>query len=201
MKLKMTKKKLLAAIVSTALLCGVGVGGTVAWLHDSAQVTNKFDLASLTGEISEDPPGEKDNVKRDVYFTNTGEVNAYLRVAFSASWMTTDDEGNQVIAPEKVLSPTDLATTEFDDDYTIVWGDKSNWRYYQGYFYYLSPLEPGGETPVLITSVTPEEREEDYQFRFDVSAQLIQAEPEDAVKNAWGVVITEEGVSEAPQNP
>ena len=198
MKLKMTKKKLLAAIVSTALLCGVGVGGTVAWLHDSAQVTNKFDLASLTGEISEDPPGENDNVKRDVYFTNTGEVNAYLRVAFSASWMTTDDEGNRVIAPEDVLSPTDLTTTEFGDDYTIDWDNTSNWQYYQGYFYYLSPLEPGGETPVLITSVTPKDSAENYQFRFDVSAQLIQAEPEDAVKNAWGVVITDSDVSDAP---
>lgn len=198
MKLKMTKKKLLAAIVSTALLCGVGVGGTVAWLHDSDQVTNKFELANVSGEISED---FDKSVKTNVKFTNTGKVDAYLRVAFSASWMTTDDEGNRVIAPEDVLSPTNLTTTEFGDDYTIDWDNTSNWRYYQGYFYYLSPLEPGGKTPVLITSVTPKDSAENYQFRFDVSAQLIQAEPEDAVKNAWGVVITEEGVSEAPQNP
>ena len=54
MKLKMTKKKLLAAIVSTALLCGVGVGGTVAWLHDSDQVTNTFDPASVPGVIGKE---------------------------------------------------------------------------------------------------------------------------------------------------
>lgn len=194
MKLKMTKKKLLAAIVSTALLCGVGVGGTVAWLHDSAQVTNKFDLASLTGEISENPPDEKDNVKRNVYFTNTGEVDTYIRVAVSASW-TLDENGTQ------------LANVSAENTYTTVVPNPTKWVKYGDYWYYTEPVAPKGRTEDLFTSVEPlsvdaiGEAYKGLHFRYDVSAQLIQAEPEDAVKNAWGVVITEEGVSEAPQNP
>lgn len=182
MKLKMTKKKLLAAIVSTALLCGVGVGGTVAWLHDSAQVTNKFDLASLTGEISEDPPDDVDNVKRDVYFTNTGEVDAYIRVAVSASW-TLDENGTQ------------LANVSAENTYTTVVPNPTKWVKYGDYWYYTEPVAPKGRTEDLFTSVEPLSVDvigEEYKglhFRFDVSAQLIQAEPSDAVEEAWGVTI------------
>lgn len=190
MKLKMTKKKLLAAIVSTALLCGVGVGGTVAWLHDSAQVTNKFDLASLTGEISEDPPDDVDNVKRDVYFTNTGEVDAYIRVAVSASW-TLDENGTQ------------LANVSAENTYTTVVPNPTKWVKYGDYWYYTEPVAPKGRTEDLFTSVEPLSVDvigEEYKglhFRFDVSAQLIQAEPSDAVEEAWGVTISESGVSAA----
>lgn len=194
MKLKMTKKKLLAAIVSTALLCGVGVGGTVAWLHDSAQVTNKFDLASLTGEISEDPPDDVDNVKRDVYFTNTGEVDAYIRVAVSASW-TLDENGTQ------------LANVSAENTYTTVVPNPTKWVKYGDYWYYTEPVEAGEFTDILFTSVKPKssaelgEKYKGLHFRYDVSAQLIQAEPEDAVKNAWGVTIDENGVHPVTQNP
>ena len=192
MKLKMTKKKLLAAIVSTALLCGVGVGGTVAWLHDSAQVTNTFDLADVSGEISEEFEDKDD--KKDIAFQNTGNIPAYVRVAVSASW-TVDAEGTQ------------LANVSAKDTYNETHSTSNKWVKHDGYWYYTEPVEAGEFTDILFTSVKPKtsdelgEKYEGLHFRYDVSAQLIQAEPEDAVKNAWGVTIDENGVHPVTQNP
>ncbi|HIT09524.1 MAG TPA: hypothetical protein IAB55_10675 [Candidatus Merdivicinus faecavium] len=184
MKLKMTKKKLLAAIVSTALLCGVGVGGTVAWLHDSAQVTNKFDLASTGGSIDEDFDNYK---KEDVKVANTGEVDAYVRVALSISFENTDGT---------IANVTPVA----DENYTVVWGDTDNWKQgSDGFWYYLSPLpakegDQVSSTENLIDSISPKgEAADDLKFRVDVSAQLIQAEPEDAVIEAWDVAVDQNG--------
>ena len=194
MKLKMTKKKLLAAIVSTALLCGVGVGGTVAWLHDSAQVTNTFDLADVSGNIKEELNNkEKTNVK----FTNTGNVDAYVRVALSVSLVNEAGE----IVPINV-PPFENMTNSSNDNYSIEWGNTENWEYHGGYYYYLGKLAPKGSTPNLINKITETIAEgEEYDLRVDVSAQWIQAEPASAVAEAWGVVITDSDVSEAPQNP
>lgn len=182
MKLKMTKKKLLAAIVSTALLCGVGVGGTVAWLHDSAQVTNTFDLADVSGEISEEFEDKDD--KKDIAFQNTGNIPAYVRVAVSASW-TVDAEGTQ------------LANVSAKDTYNETRSTSNKWVKYGDYWYYTEPVEAGAFTEVLFTSVKPnDELDEEYadlHFRYDVSAQLIQAEPGEAVKEAWGVAVDDNG--------
>lgn len=192
MKLKMTKKKLLAAIVSTALLCGVGVGGTVAWLHDlSPAVTNKFDLADVSGNIEE---VLKNREKTNVKFTNTGNVDAYVRVALSVSLVNEAGE----IVPINVPPFGDIEDSS-NDNYSIEWGDTEKWEYHGDYYYYLGKLAPESSTPILIEKITEIIAEdEEYDLRVDVSAQWIQAEPEDAVKNAWGVVITDSDVSDAP---
>ena len=111
-----------------------------------------------------------------------------------------DDEGN--IVPV-TIKPFDGHTGSGDStNYEIIWGDGYNnkdWVYYGGYFYYTDKLPPDTPTSELIESVTS--RNDEYHFRLDVSAQLIQAEPEQAIIDAWGVVITEDGVQPAPQNP
>ena len=188
MKLKMTKKKLLAAIVSTALLCGVGVGGTVAWLHDSAQVTNKFDLADVSGEISEDfEDGEE--VKESITIKNNhSDVPVYIRVALSACWM----DGSDIAPLEAELSLASLPEG---------WEEGAD-----GFYYYLSPVDVNGEITWNLQARPTEANKKEaegtgWQFRVDVSAQLIQAEPEDAVNNAWGVTIDADGVHPVTQNP
>ena len=189
MKLKMTKKKLLAAIVSTALLCGVGVGGTVAWLHDSAQVTNKFELASTGGSIDED---FNEKVKENVKVANTGEVDAYVRVAVSISFENPDGTIANVTPQENI-------------NYTVDWGG-SNWQLgSDGFWYYLSPLpaKEGNQvssTENLIDSISPMgEAVDDLKFRVDVSAQLIQASPKGAVESAWtGVTVNNDGTLSIP---
>lgn len=180
MKLKMTKKKLLAAIVSTALLCGAGVGGTVAWLHDSAQVTNTFDLASTGGSIDEDFDNKQE--KKDVKVTNDSDIPAYIRVAVSISFENEDGTIANVTPVE-------------NENYTVTWGDKDDWKQgSDGFWYYLSPVPPTDETSVLIESIKPKGDDVvGLKFRVDVSAQLIQAEPEDAVKEAWGVNVDKNG--------
>lgn len=184
MKLKMTKKKLLAAIVSTALLCGVGVGGTVAWLHDSAQVTNKFDLADVSGEISEDFE-DGDDVKESITIKNNhSDVPVYIRVALSACWMDGSD-----IAP----LAADLSLAPLPEG----WAKGAD-----GFYYYLSPVEVQGEITWDLwaqpTEANEEKAETGWEFRVDVSAQLIQAEPDDAVWEAWGITVNDDGTLSIP---
>lgn len=182
MKLKMTKKKLLAAILSTALVCGVGVGGTVAWLHDSAEVTNEFSLANVEGSIDEEKPTPDDNVKKDIRIENTSDVKAYVRVALSVSW--TDG--------------TNIANVSAEDTYTTS-SLGENWVLgTDGFYYYTLPVDPKpatypdahSYTGILFDEVKPmdnlPEEYKNLKLRVDVSAQLIQAEPDEAVETAWG---------------
>lgn len=168
MKLKMTKKKLLAAIISTALVCGVGVGGTVAWLHDSAEVTNEFSLANVEGEISEEFPDNK--VKESITIKNDkSDIPVYVRVTLSACWMDGDD-----VAPLKA----ELDFVESD-----------NWFEVGGIYYYKKQV-PAGDSATWSLNAQPtdenaEMAKEGWKFRVDVSAQMIQAEPDEAVESAW----------------
>ena len=167
MKLKMTKKKLLAAILSTALVCGVGVGGTVAWLHDSAGVTNEFSLANVEGSIDEE---FDKTVKESITIKNDkSDIPVYVRVTLSACWMDGDD-----VAPLKA----ELDFVESD-----------NWFEVGGIYYYKKQV-PAGESATWNLNAQPTDEnaalaEKDWKFRVDVSAQMIQAEPDEAVESAW----------------
>ena len=178
MKLKMTKKKLLAAIVSTALLCGVGVGGTVAWLHVSSSVTNTFTPGEISGDIDEDFDYSE---KKNVHFTNTGTADAYVRAVISMS--VVDGAGNIVdVDPEEVYETYSVAN------------ENEGWLYNEadGFYYYRSPLAEGKDTSNLIHSIkAPNEGE--YYLRVDVSAQFIQASPTSVVTSVWGVKVDENG--------
>ncbi|MGI5893414.1 MAG: hypothetical protein ACOX6P_02370 [Candidatus Merdivicinus sp.] len=176
-----SRKKLLAAILSTALICAVGVGGTVAWLHDATEpLVNTFDLANPDGEISE----EMGATKKNVFIKNTGEVDAYIRVALTPIFL--DEDGN--IANEPVEAPTNLTQTTYNG-YSINWGDTSDWFYNGGYFYYKYPVEAKtGQTSNLIDECTANPQD-GLTFELDVSAQLIQYQPEEAVENSWKVEV------------
>ena len=92
--------KLLVTVLTLVVV--LGIGATVAYLHDTTDlVTNRFDPAELNTKIEEtvDTDGTK-----NVVIANTGKSNAYVRARIMVSG----------IAPGNVDITTDLDATKED---------------------------------------------------------------------------------------
>jgi len=148
----------------------MSVGGTLAWLtaHTSA-ITNTFTVATPGVKIEE---GFDKQTKSNVQVKNTGEVEAYIRVALVPTWE--DENGNAVAEPASL------------DDLSITWGNSGKWlKGTDGYWYYKEPVAPGGRTAVLLEKATVT-TENGYQMNLQVMADSIQADPTRAVTAMWG---------------
>lgn len=164
--------KQFAVLACVAVLLMGFVGSSLAWLMDSTpKVKNEFIPGDVTPEVTE---GFDGNVKSDVKIQNTGNVDAYIRAKLVFTWQ---NKAGEVLG----VAPT-------SDDYTIYW-TKEGWVDGPGgYYYYTTPVVPGGSTKVLATGimqVSPNPAE-DYTLHVEVLAESIQSEPERAVIDAWG---------------
>ena len=186
-KLKMHHfKKSAVLLIALALIVTVGVGSTLAYLIDtSTEVTNTFQPSEVTCRVDET---FKDNVKSAVRIQNTsdtGDVDAYIRAAVVVTWK--DADGN--VYGQKPVE---------DRDYYLEIKENTDWilSTTDGYYYHKSPVEPGESTSILIEScglkagVTSPS---DYYLSVEIVAEAIQAEPADAVKEAWGVTVANNG--------
>ncbi len=189
----MNRKNLLigSALVLAALLV---VGGTMAWFTAGAgPVTNTFtagtveielhdvtydDLQALVpfpeNGIQNVNPG--DDYTKIVYVENTGSKAVYVRVKLSPEW--SGDLPNVV--------------TIADEDYVMAdFPILDGWEYYEGWYYYTSPVAAGESTAHLIEEVifAGKEMDNDYQgatFTLEVEAEAIQAS-NGAALDQWGV--------------
>ena len=165
----------------------LAVNGTVAWLTQEASITNEFIPTDVEGKIEEE---FDEKVKEDVRVHNSGDLDAYIRVVLVPSWL--DKNGN----------PTMLNTANTYDLIinTEVDAGGGKWIKKNGFYYYTKPVPPGEETAILITSCkpnVPSEKTEygDKTFKMDVVAQLIQAQPVNAVKDSWKVTMATDGIT------
>ena len=158
------------AAAALLMVLFMSVGGTLAWLtaHTSA-ITNTFTVATPGVDIEE---GFDKQTKSNVQVKNTGEVEAYIRVALVPTWE--DENGNAVAEPASL------------DDLSITWGNSGKWlKGTDGYWYYKEPVAPGGRTAVLLEKATVT-TENGYQMNLQVMADSIQADPTRAVTAMWG---------------
>lgn len=158
-----------AALVAT-------IGGTMAWLTDDTDggITNTFTPAQMKIVIHEN--GGVGNSKFDgieknnVHVENQSQADVYIRAAIVINWQ--DDEGNIVAEPVK------------DSDYTMVLG--TGWKESNGYYYcQQADVNNPAKTAQLIVSCVPNGTPK-YHLSVSVLAQAIQAEPDEAVVDAWG---------------
>lgn len=158
---------LLAALVVIAM--GV-VGGTVAYLVTKTDpVVNTFTPGVVSCKIDETFDG---TTKSNVYVTNTGNTNAYIRAAIIVTWK--DSSGN--IA----------ATVPVEGyDYNLKL-NTNNWTHSGDYYYYKSSVEPNGTTEKLVESCTALKSNGDYTLSVEILADAIQSSPDSAVTQAWG---------------
>lgn len=170
--------KNITLITLVLLLVCVTAIPALAWLTAKSVVKNEFQIGKGDVVINEDITTVKDT-KQNVKFTNNGNVPIYIRANVSIYWK--DKDGN-------IMATVPAENTDYD----ITWfGTDSGWvKGIDGVYYYTKQLEVGETTPDLIQSVTDKGYKEQYNdgrtFYVDIAAQSIQADPADAVKEAWG---------------
>lgn len=179
---KTNRKPWLSALLVVLLVLSVSTTGVFAYLKLSTQkADNSFTSAqSVNPQIKEEAFDGK--VKKNVT-VNVGETgySVYVRAAVVVTWQ--DEAGNVYITPP-------VAGT----DYSISYGT-DNWTQEErdGYWYYKSAVESGGETAPLITECRPLKAApiEGYTLNVKVIAQTIQcagftdADGSSAIQNAW----------------
>lgn len=158
---------LLAALAVIAM--GV-VGGTVAYLVTKTDpVVNTFTPGEVSCKIDETFDG---TTKSNVYVTNTGNTNAYIRAAIIVTWK--DAAGN--IAATVPAKGT---------DYTLELNE-TDWVEHDGYYYYKGSVAPNAQTEKLIKTCTDLRSNGDYTLCVEILADAIQSSPDSAVTQAWG---------------
>lgn len=171
--------------ISLALLVTCAAGATLAYLLTKTEnVTNTFTPAHVTGEVTEEFDGE---TKSNVNVTNKSDIKAYIRVKL-VSYRVNEDEqhiGGEAVIPQ--FTPGD------------------GWVLFEGYYYYTKPVAPGATPEAnLIEEITLTGSYNDADGGkqvIEVMAEAIQAEPADAVHNAWGVYIQNGDVVTHPTTP
>lgn len=120
----------LLLLASLVLLLALAVGGTVAWLNTSTTpVENTMIPGQVPITINETFNG---TTKSGVSVTNTGNIDAYIRVAIVAN--AVDGEGNIIAG----TAPS----------YNV---NNTNWQELGGYYYYKGAVAPGEKTAALFT--------------------------------------------------
>ena len=174
----------LILLLTLVLLIGSGIGMTVGFLSTKTEsVHNDFTYGKVSCEVLE--TFGKDNnryIKRDVRIKNTGNTSAYIRVLLVFTWK--DANGNVYVNKPQI-----------NKDYQINPDISNGWSIYQNSigtfsYYYKYPVAAGEETPNLIDSLSqtpgvvgPENGK--YALSVEIVADAVQAEPADAVTNAW----------------
>lgn len=180
------RKRIIALLVGVILLAGTA--GTLAWLSVTGVLVNQFGIGSVTPSVQETLNGK---VKSDVKAKNTGTAPAYIRAAVDIYWQ---DQDGARLWDEPKEEPKGEA------DYEIAWSvaDASgansayNWvKASDGFYYWTSPVAPGGETGVLINRVTELKTTKGRNLVVDISTQAVQATPDEAVRDAWDCTVND----------
>lgn len=171
--------KLAILFIAVVMLIGAVVGSTVAFLvTKTAPVENKFTYASVSCAVSESFNG---TTKEKVQIQNTGTTDAYIRATYVVSWLNKDGS----------IAPVPQGTTP--DGYILSISENPNnaWtKGTDGYFYYLTPVAPGGLTDGSLVNCTvtyPQGVEPEYILSVEILATAVQSTPAKAVREAWGV--------------
>ena len=184
--MKLNRKKGILLLAAAMLILVCGVGSTLAYLAtQTGQVQNTFEPAYVRSEVQETIAN---NVKSDVTIKNTGNVSAYIRAAIVVTWK---DAAGKTTLPEKPVLDTDYTMQLNETDWTKV-GD---------YYYYDKSVAANDSTTKLIDTCEPNKSYPDgRKLCVEVIGYAIQAEPANAVTEAWGVTISNGSVFSASGN-
>ena len=177
-KPRIRMNKLAILFIAVVMLIGAVVGSTVAFLVTKTDpVENKFTYASVSCAVSESFNG---TTKEKVQIQNTGTTDAYIRATYVVSWLNKDGS----------IAPVPQGTTP--DGYILSISENPNnaWtKGTDGYFYYLTPVAPGGFTAdsLLTCIVTKQPDNPQYILSVEILATAVQSTPAKAVQEAWGV--------------
>lgn len=155
-------------LIAVLLLITTAVGSTAAFLVTKTEpVVEAFAYAQVSCQVT-DTMGVK----------NTGTARAYIRASYAVNWL---DGGGNIVAAVPEGYSCDL------DENQGAWVDGGD-----GYFYYPDPVDPGGETPSLLTCRVSCPENPKYTLSVEVVAEAIQSTPAEAAAEAWGVRVSDD---------
>ena len=175
-------------VIAAALALVTAIGGTMAWLTTHSEgLTNTFTPATISGNILEGENGYTfdGNTKESVRIENTSDVPVYVRVALVPTWVM--KENDKYVPVAEPVTGTDVSIDGVNwDNFKPT---DSNWvQGNDGYYYYTKPLaakDSDGSTTPNLFNVANAVPKDGYHMNLQVLLQMIQAEPADAVKDAW----------------
>ena len=169
-------RKPVKLLLSFLLIFTVSVGGTIAYLStQTGPVVNTFMPSHVDCKVEEDFDGRW---KKNVNVTNTSDIDAYIRVKLIT--YRVNDTGDHIGGTSEVPAFT----------------EGTNWvKYKDGFYYYTLPVLAGqkpandliGGEGIELSSYNDADGGKQV---IEVMAEAIQANPTDAVGQAWGVTIT-----------
>lgn len=141
----LSSRKALFALVSVLVLVFAAVGVTVAYLQTQTEpLENQFTPAKVSCKVEET---FEDNVKSNVTIQNTGDTDAFIRVAVVANWVQTDENSSVT----SVYAQQPVAGT----DYTLTLATNANENWLKdgnGFYYHKAAVKPDESTAVLIAA-------------------------------------------------
>lgn len=181
---KSVKSKILTLLLAVLIVTTFTVGGSLAYIvKHTDSIKNVFNPSTVTTTVTEKFDG---TYKSNIVVTNTGDTTAYVRVKLVT--YRVNDNGNHI------GGTATIPNFELGD----------NWVEYDGCYYYTKPVPAKDKTPSLVNgSITLQEYTDADGGKqvIEVMAEAIQAGQNaptdcgDAVKNAWKVNITPDGVT------
>lgn len=177
----MTKKTKIILVSSLVILLCAGVCVTLAFMFRRDGVNNSFFAAKVSCKLHEGLDGATvtggtayGTKKHSITVENTGNTKAFVRVRLTSHWV--DEDGNVIGHGSKI--PTVVLKDGWFSD-----GDST--------FYFEKALSPGELSdimcePLLLVSEIRADGTVLYQA-IELSAEAIQATPETAVLEGWGV--------------
>lgn len=155
-------------LIAVLLLITTAVGSTAAFLvTKTGPVEESFAYAQVSCQVTD-----------ALAVKNTGTAQAYIRASYAVNWL--DGKGNIAAAAPEGYS-CDLA-----ENPQGAWIDGED-----GYFYYPAPVDPGDETPSLLTCSVLRPEDPVYTLSVEVVAEAIQSNPAEAAAEAWGVRVSD----------
>ena len=172
--LKTNRKAPVALVAILVLLC-CAVAGTVAFLVTKTDpVVNTFEPSHVTTYVKEEFKKEDGKLtKSDVQIQNTGDIDAYIRVAVIVNWA--DASGN--VYGEKPVGGTNYSELKL----------QAGWIKVGDYYYYTSAVPAGDFTGTLFGPIQQLKPCEDTKYALQVTilADGIQSEPVHVVADVW----------------
>ncbi len=178
------KRSIPIGLLVVSLVALFVLGGTLAWFTAEAEKPNMFTTGTVNIEIHEaldDPNDWAPGIpkKKEVRVKNLGSLPVFVRVELTPVWGSMHGEHfskDEDLSTENVIFNINTGS----------WVKSGDWYYYKGV------LEPGSETPLLLSSVTLDGSRtgNDYQgktLKILVNAEAIQAAPIQAALQAWGL--------------
>jgi hypothetical protein len=177
-RLKKIQSKAVIGLLLSLLILLASAGATVAYI---VLRTDRADNTFTPVTVDSTPVA---TAQGGIAVSNNGEIAAYLRAAVVVTWVSVDAEGNTSNA-HHINAPME------GRDYSMGYDASGSWQKgSDGFWYYKTPVDAGGVTVDLITSmIRMTDPPEGYALSVEVVTTGIQAMPTDAVEQAWGVSV------------